>query len=95
MPINYTKPEEIIPKQTVQVYKRELTIEWIDTNEKNNGVSFTVERSDGKKFTFKADGDQLDQQLDVLNGATLREFFDSIGNSLLSLNHATYPSAEE
>lgn len=87
---NWIIPEEVLPERTVRVWKREMRVSWVDADEKNSGIVFTIEREDGKILTYKADGQQLDVQIAALGGHTLREFFDSVGDNLLSLDPTAY-----
>lgn len=85
MPRNYEVEEVVIPAVVVPVYKRKLEIEWVDADEKNNGVKFVVER-EGKRITFKADGEKLDVPLAEFGNQTLRQLFDSLGDTCLGMN---------
>lgn len=90
MAITHVVPETVIPAKELLVHRRELYVVWKDDDEKLNLVEFGVERSDGTKLTFKADGDQLDEPLAALGGVTLRQFFDRIGQGLLSVDPTPY-----
>ena len=94
MPIDYTKPPVVTPEETVKVYKRRLVVEWVDADEKNNGITFSVEREDGARPEFKADGRQLDEPLAALGVKTLREFFDGVGDALLAVDPTQYVRQE-
>lgn len=89
MPRNYEVEEVIIPPAVIPVYKRELNVRWVDNDEKNNGVVFTVER-EGKRITFKADGPKLDVPLEEFGNKTLRELFDALGDTCLGINPADF-----
>lgn len=89
MPRNYETPEVVIAPTVIPIYKRELRVRWIDTDEKNQGVSFTIER-EGKMITFKADAAKLDEPLAQFNNQTLRQVFDALGDTCLNLDHTDY-----
>lgn len=90
MAITHIIPEEVVPAKELIIRRRELYVVWKDDDEKLNLVEFGIERSDGTKLTFKADGAQLDEPLAALGGATLRQFFDQIGQGLLQVDPTPY-----
>lgn len=94
MAITHIVPETVIPSKELIVRCRELFVTWKDDDEKLNFVEFTVERSDGSKITFRADGEQLDDTLAELGGVSLRQFFNSIGQVLPQVDPAPYTEQE-
>lgn len=89
MPREYQVPEQVIPAAVIPIYKRKLQVSWVDADEKNNGVMFTVER-EGKLKTFRADGSKLDIPLPQFGNQTLRQLFDALGDTCLGMDPADF-----
>lgn len=92
MPRNYEVPEQVIPAAVIPIYKRELNIRWVGTDETNEGAYFTVER-EGKMKLFRATGAKLDVPRPEFGGQTLRQLFDALGDTCLGMDPAEFDQA--